>query len=134
VALRRPAGLVLLLLGLLAPASATAGSLDGTVVRVVDGDTIYVRLTDRLEKIRYIGVDAPEVHHPFKGEKPGGREAAAVNRGSSMVVRAAARREAGAPPSEARPYFVDTSASSSTCARGTDTGASSRTCGRATRW
>jgi len=80
VALRRPAGLVLLLHGLLAPASATAGSLDGTVVRVVDGDTIYVRLTDRLEKIRYIGVDAPEVHHPFKGEEPGGREAAAVNR------------------------------------------------------
>jgi micrococcal nuclease len=82
VALRRPAGLVLLLVGLLATGSATAGSFDSTVVRVVDGDTIYVRLADRVEKIRYIGVDAPEMHHPIKGEEPGGREAAAVTPGS----------------------------------------------------
>lgn len=80
MALRRPAGLVLLLVGLLATTSTAAGSLDGAVVRVVDGDTIYVRLADRVEKIRYIGVNAPEVHHPIKGEEPGGREAAAVNR------------------------------------------------------
>jgi micrococcal nuclease len=80
VALRRPAGLVLLLVGLLATTSTAAGSLDGAVVRVVDGDTIYVRLADRVEKIRYIGVDAPEIHHPIKGEEPGGREAAEVNR------------------------------------------------------
>jgi len=50
------------------------------VVRVVDGDTIYVQLADRVEKIRYIGVNTPEIHHPIKGEEPGGREAAAMNR------------------------------------------------------
>jgi micrococcal nuclease len=60
--------------------SASAGPLEGVVVRVVDGDTIYVQLADRVEKIRYIGVNTPEVHHPIKGEEPGGREAAAMNR------------------------------------------------------
>lgn len=59
---------------------ASAGALDGTVVRIVDGDTIHVRIGDRIEKVRYIGVNTPEVHHPTKGEEPGGREAAAVNR------------------------------------------------------
>ncbi len=30
--------------------------------------------------MRYIGVNTPEVHHPTKGEQPGGREATEVNR------------------------------------------------------
>jgi micrococcal nuclease len=34
-----------------------------------------------VEKLRYIGVNTPEIHHPSKGEEPGGREAAEVNRG-----------------------------------------------------
>jgi micrococcal nuclease len=79
VALRRARLLALLLLVLVAPPAA-AGSIDGTVVRIVDGDTIDVQLADRVEKIRYIGVNAPEVHHPIRGEEPGGREAAEVNR------------------------------------------------------
>ncbi|MGH7324506.1 MAG: thermonuclease family protein [Candidatus Rokuibacteriota bacterium] len=54
--------------------------LAATVVRVVDGDTIHVRIDGRVEKVRYIGINTPEVHHPTKGEQPGGREAAAVNR------------------------------------------------------
>jgi micrococcal nuclease len=64
----------------LAASLASAGSIEGTVVRVVDGDTIYVQLGDRVEKIRYIGINSPEIHHPIKGEEPGGREAAEVNR------------------------------------------------------
>lgn len=52
----------------------------GTVVRTVDGDTIYVRLAGGVEKVRYIGVDTPEVHHPTRGEEPGGRAATEVNR------------------------------------------------------
>jgi len=56
------------------------GERDGEVVRTVDGDTIYVRLATGVEKVRYIGVDTPEVHHPTRGEEPGGREATAVNR------------------------------------------------------
>jgi micrococcal nuclease len=80
VALRRW-HLALLLLALVASGAVAAGTIEGTVVRVVDGDTIHVRLTDRVEKIRYIGVNTPEIHHPSKGEEPGGREAAEVNRG-----------------------------------------------------
>jgi micrococcal nuclease len=64
----------------LAASSTSAGSIEGTVVRVVDGDTIFVRLGDRIEKIRYIGVNSPEIHHPIKGEEAGGRAAAEVNR------------------------------------------------------
>ena len=70
--------LAALLLALATPALAT--TLDGAVVRVVDGDTIQVRLSDRVETVRYIGVNTPEIHHPRRGEEPGGREASAVNR------------------------------------------------------
>jgi micrococcal nuclease len=42
-----------------APASATA-----YVTRVVDGDTIEVRLDGREEDVRYIGVDTPETVKP----------------------------------------------------------------------
>jgi micrococcal nuclease len=80
----------LLALLLLAPL-ASAGSLDGVVVRVVDGDTIHVRVGDRVEKVRYIGVNTPEVHHPRKGEEPGGRQALAVNR--TLVERRTVRLE-----------------------------------------
>ncbi len=82
-ALQRCARLIPLLV-LLASVAGIAGAqpapLEGTVVRIVDGDTIHVRLSDRVEKVRYIGVNTPEVHHPRKGEEPGGREAAQVNR------------------------------------------------------
>src|SRR5437899_251583 len=33
-----------------------------------------------MEKVRYIGVNTPETHHPTKGLEPGGREATEVNR------------------------------------------------------
>ncbi|MBI4609886.1 MAG: thermonuclease family protein [Candidatus Rokubacteria bacterium] len=72
---------VLLLLGAMASAWAAERSvLDGTVVRVVDGDTIHVRVGDRVERVRYIGVNTPELHHPTRGEEPGGREALELNR------------------------------------------------------
>jgi len=41
------------------PASATA-----LVTRVVDGDTIEARIGDRVEDVRYIGVDTPETVKP----------------------------------------------------------------------
>jgi micrococcal nuclease len=43
---------------------AAPAELYGTVVYVVDGDTIHVQVSDRLEKVRYIGINAPEVPHP----------------------------------------------------------------------
>jgi micrococcal nuclease len=70
---------LLLLLGLGAPAAAQR-PLEGIVTRVVDGDTIHVDVGGCIEKVRYIGVNTPEVHHPGKGEEPGGRAAADVNR------------------------------------------------------
>ena len=73
-------GLAAVLALLLTASVVSAGSLEGTVVRVVDGDTIHVRIGERVEKVRYIGVNTPEVHHPRKGEEPGGREAMAMNR------------------------------------------------------
>jgi micrococcal nuclease len=74
--------LVLLAFGLAIapPAAHAAATLEATVLRVVDGDTVHVRVGERVEKVRYIGVNTPELHHPRKGEEPGGREALAVNR------------------------------------------------------
>ena len=47
------------------------------VTRIVDGDTIYVRFSSGLEeKVRLIGIDAPEINHPTKGEEPFGVESA----------------------------------------------------------
>lgn len=80
----RAARLLLWVLVVLLGAGVVLGAerapLEGTVVRIVDGDTLHVRVGERIEKVRYIGVNTPELHHPSKGEEPGGREAAQVNR------------------------------------------------------
>lgn len=47
------------------------------VERIIDGDTIEVH---KLGKIRYIGVNTPELHHPRKGKEPFGPEAYLVNK------------------------------------------------------
>jgi micrococcal nuclease len=59
------------------------------VERVVDGDTIRVRLGERVEVVRYIGVDTPETVHPTRGVEPYGRAAAEANRAlvEGKVVR-----------------------------------------------
>lgn len=47
------------------------------VTRIVDGDTVYVRFSTGLEeKVRLIGVDAPEINHSTKGKEPFGVESA----------------------------------------------------------
>lgn len=64
-----------------APLMAQAAGLTVRVVRVIDGDTIEVCcLEGGRERVRYIGINAPEPRHPTRGEEPGGREAAALNR------------------------------------------------------
>lgn len=40
------------------------GSAAATVERVIDGDTIVVRLDGRRERVRYVGVDTPETVKP----------------------------------------------------------------------
>jgi micrococcal nuclease len=72
--------LPLVLISLLAAPAADGRRPEGSVIRVVDGDTIHVQLGDRVEKVRYIGVDTPELRHPSRGEEPGGRAAAEMNR------------------------------------------------------
>jgi micrococcal nuclease len=37
---------------------------DGTVTRVVDGDTVHVRVSGQDETVRYIGIDTPESVKP----------------------------------------------------------------------
>jgi micrococcal nuclease len=80
--MRRPRGVLalLLVLTLTSALSAAPHRREGIVVKVVDGDTIHVRMDERVEKVRYIGVNTPEVHHPTRGEEPGGREASEANR------------------------------------------------------
>jgi len=67
----------LLVSALLAPTLGHAQDprgLTGNVVQVVDGDTIYVRIGPRTQRVRYIGMNAPEP------TQPGGREATEANR------------------------------------------------------
>ena len=45
------------------------------VYQVVDGDTIRVLNGTHRETVRLLGVDAPETHHPVKGQEPYGPEA-----------------------------------------------------------
>lgn len=57
----------------------TRAAGEGRVVKVVDGDTIHVLVGGRREKVRYIGIDTPETHHPTKPVQCFGRAAAAFN-------------------------------------------------------
>ncbi len=46
------------------------------ITKVIDGDTAYARFTDgSKEKVRFIGVDAPEINHPTLGLEKFGSEA-----------------------------------------------------------
>lgn len=47
------------------------------VTRVIDGDTIVI---ENGQKVRYIGVDAPEIHNPRIGQQCFGDEAASKNK------------------------------------------------------
>ncbi len=55
------------------------GLESATVVRVVDGDTIIVRLDGREQRVRYIGVDTPETVKPDTPEECYGKQASDEN-------------------------------------------------------
>ncbi|HEX4364457.1 MAG TPA: thermonuclease family protein [Solirubrobacteraceae bacterium] len=61
----------------------------GRVVKVVDGDTIDVRLGDTVERVRYIGVDTPETKDPRKPVQCYGQRASDFN--TRLVGGAAVR-------------------------------------------
>ena len=49
--------------------------LDGRVTRVVDGDTLHVRIGGRDETVRLLGIDTPELHKPDTPVECGARGA-----------------------------------------------------------
>lgn len=57
---------------------------NGQVTRAIDGESIEVKLADRLEIVRYAGVSTPELHHPTRGIDFYRRAAMAEN--AKMVV------------------------------------------------
>ncbi|HEY9659097.1 MAG TPA: thermonuclease family protein [Allocoleopsis sp.] len=59
----------------LAPPSGQSESWQ--VVRVTDGDTIVVRSGGREERIRFCGIDAPEIQHGSKAGQPLGEQSQA---------------------------------------------------------
>lgn len=60
--------------------SGASGPSSGPVVRVVDGDTIRVRLAGTEERVRYIGVDTPETVKPGTPVQCYGKAASAFNK------------------------------------------------------
>jgi micrococcal nuclease len=51
------------------------------ITRVVDGDTAHALMPDGTsERVRFTGVDAPEINHPVRGMEPFGAEAEAYTR------------------------------------------------------
>ena len=61
-----------------APAAEVVTS--ATVVRVIDGDTIRVRIGGDTELVRLLGIDTPEVENPHRPAGCYGREAGAFTR------------------------------------------------------
>ncbi|MEK6709242.1 MAG: thermonuclease family protein [Nitrospinota bacterium] len=59
------------------PARAEGPGELARILRVIDGDTV---VTADGRRVRYLGIDAPEVHHPRRPPGCLGAEAAALNR------------------------------------------------------
>jgi len=57
-----------------------AGRTAAEVVRVVDGDTILVTIAGEEFRVRYIGINSPELGHDGAADDPFAQEAAAANR------------------------------------------------------
>jgi len=55
------------------------GCIEAQVVEIVDGDTINVCIDGQEYAVRYIGIEAPERHHPEKGVEWMGPEATRAN-------------------------------------------------------
>lgn len=50
------------------------------VVKVIDGDTIEVEINGEVERVRYIGIDTPELSHEGSPEECFAREATEINK------------------------------------------------------
>ncbi|GAA1890469.1 thermonuclease family protein [Williamsia serinedens] len=73
-------------------ASSAAGMRqDATVVRAIDGDTLLVRVDDRTQRVRLIGVDTPETVKPDTpvqcwGKQASAHTAARAGRGTAVTL------------------------------------------------
>jgi micrococcal nuclease len=76
------------------PAFGPNQTLRGTVTRVVDGDTVHVRLDGRDQTVRYIGIDTPESVKPGTPVQCFAQAASAYNKrlvaGRAVVLRTGA--------------------------------------------
>jgi micrococcal nuclease len=72
-----------------------------TVVEVIDGDTIDVRMGDRTERVRLLGIDTPESVDPDRPVECHGPEASALTSGLLPVGTAVALER----DEEARDHF-----------------------------
>lgn len=62
------------------PSDLPSGAVAAEVDRVVDGDTIDVIIDGRVERVRYIGIDAPETVRPNSPVECYGPEASEANK------------------------------------------------------
>ncbi len=70
--------IITLLIGRIFIKLESAGNLTNDnvpVKHIIDGDTIVVQYQGKDEKVRLIGINAPEIHHPAKSLEPYGYEA-----------------------------------------------------------
>ena len=95
------------LLGIAAVAGATVGleaqgrqPLTGRVVRVMDGDTIAVRVDKRVLTVRYIGINTRDARMPGDSMTAGPTEAAEFNR--ALVLGQTVRLEMDAQEKDAQ--------------------------------
>jgi len=58
----------------------TAERVEAQVLEVIDGDTVTVSINGQSFRVRYIGIDTPEIVHPGLPVEPLGPEAAEANR------------------------------------------------------
>ena len=71
-------GIVILICGMLALITEAQYEPRSAVVeRVIDGDTIKVRVDDQTHTVRLIGADTPETKHPTEAVQLFGQEASA---------------------------------------------------------
>jgi micrococcal nuclease len=74
------------------PRPAAAARLDGTVDRVVDGDTLVARIDGRRVRVRLLGVDAPELPAGYGSAEcyaieSAGAARALLPRGAAIALR-----------------------------------------------
>ena len=77
-------GIALLVFGVMALITqAQFEPIDATVVRVIDGDTIRVRVQGKEYTVRLIGADTPETKHPTEAEQRFGQGGQRLHQGGA---------------------------------------------------